>query len=292
MAEWYYDIETGFLMSKMNGENKDIKNRKGARSMKEIPSAILRKLNAGEIEAVNLTESLAIDQKKLLENFLLQNGRTDYLEPILKSVDTAAKISYNTMSEIIGEELLLQAGKHGDEQLFSLLRNHLSDMVRCWAAYFISRDKALSIAELLEKIKPFAADSHFGVREIAWLSVRPRIAEELLPSIEILSSWTSSLDENIRRFSTESTRPRGVWCKHIPLLKESPEVALPILEPLKSDSSKYVRDSVGNWLNDASKSNPIFVQEICTRWCAESDTKETQYIVKKALRTLSKKSNI
>ncbi|MDO4789499.1 MAG: DNA alkylation repair protein [Porphyromonas sp.] len=279
-------------MNKMNGENKDIKNRKGARSMKKIPSVILKKLNAGEIESVNLTESLAIDQRELLENFLLQSGRMDYLEPILKNVDDANKVSYNAMSEIIGEELLLQAGKHGDDQLFSLLRNHLSDMVRCWAAYFIGRDKTLSISELLEKIKPFAADSHFGVREIAWLSVRPRIAEELLPSIEILSSWTSSLDENVRRFSTESTRPQGVWCKHIPLLKESPELALPILEPLRSDGSKYVRESVGNWLNDASKSKPIFVQELCARWCTESDTKETRYIVKKALRTLSKKSNI
>jgi 3-methyladenine DNA glycosylase AlkC len=45
---------------------------------------------------------------------------------------------------------------------------------------------------------------------------------------------------------------------------------------------------VGNWLNDASKTDADFVQKICTLWAKESPTKETAYIVKKALRTLEK----
>ena len=67
---------------------------------------------------------------------------------------------------------------------------------------------------------------------------------------------------------------------------KNPELGLPILEPLKSDPVKYVRDSVGNWLNDASKTRPDFVRELCKQWQHESDTKETRYIVKKALRTV------
>lgn len=71
-------------------------------------------------------------------------------------------------------------------------------------------------------------------------------------------------------------------------MKQDPELALSILEPLKSDKAKYAQDSVGNWLNDTSKTQPEFVTEICKRWEAESDTKETKYITKKALRTLNK----
>jgi 3-methyladenine DNA glycosylase AlkC len=111
---------------------------------------------------------------------------------------------------------------------------------------------------------------------------------DLEKSIAILAEWTSSEDENIRRFATEATRPRGVWCEHIEPLKQNPALALSILEPLKSDPVKYVQDSVGNWLNDASKTRPDFVKMLCERWERESETKETKYIIKKALRTINK----
>ena len=105
-------------------------------------------------------------------------------------------------------------------------------------------------------------------------------------SIPLMAQWAESDNPNIRRFSCEALRPRGVWCMHIEALKETPEIYLPVLEKLRADPSRYVQDSVGNWLNDASKSRPDFVAAVCERWEKESQIKETQYIIKKASRTI------
>nr|WP_315026514.1 DNA alkylation repair protein [uncultured Chryseobacterium sp.] len=262
--------------------------RKGARSIKDIPSEILVRLNKGEIETANLTEWLAVDQKLLLKNVLQHNNRTDYLQPILKRVDQLTKQTVNTVNETIGLGILDQVLKNRDEEFLSILSTHQADLIRCWAAYTMGRNNTFKIEEKLKKIQPFAADTHFGVREICWMTVRPDISKHLTKSLSILLEWTKHENENIRRFASESTRPRGVWCEHIGALKQNPGLGLEILEPLKSDPSRYVQDSVGNWLNDASKSQPEFVVEICDEWLRESNTKETRYIVKKALRTLRK----
>lgn len=262
--------------------------RKGASSVKNITPEILNELNKGEIETANLVEWLAVDQKILLENLLLQNQRLDYLKPILSKINALKKQTVNTINEAIGTEIYQLCKYNKDEDFLAVISCHKADLVRCWATYTIGKNENLSIGKTLDKIKYFAADKHFGVREICWMAVRPKITENLSESIKILSEWTSNEDENIRRFTTESTRPRGVWCAHLEELKKNPEKALPILEPLKSDSSKYVQDSVGNWLNDASKSQPEFVKNLCENWEKESSTKETIYIIKKALRTLNK----
>ncbi|SHG54784.1 DNA alkylation repair protein [Chryseobacterium vrystaatense] len=262
--------------------------RKGARSIKDIPADVLERLNRGEIESVNLTEWLAVDQKLLLEHLLQQNNRTEYLKPILENVDQLKKQTVNTINETIGIGLLNLAAKNNDDEFLLKLSAHTADLVRCWAAYTIGRNNNLSGKEKLDRIQPFASDPHFGVREICWMTVRPDISKNLDESLSILARWTMHDNENVRRFASESTRPRGVWCEHIIALKQNPGLGLEILEPLRSDSSRYVQDSVGNWLNDASKSQPEFVVELCDEWLRESPTKETQYIVKKALRTLKK----
>jgi 3-methyladenine DNA glycosylase AlkC len=262
--------------------------RKGARSAKEIPMEILQQLNSGKIETANLVEWLAVDQKLLLENLLKQNKRTEYIKPVFARIALLKKQTVNTINEAIGTELFELTTQENDPEFLTIMSNHPADLVRCWATYTVGKDPQFDIVDALKKIQVFAADKHFGVREICWMAVRPKIAQNLLKSIEVLSSWTSHADENIRRFATESTRPRGVWSEHLEMLKQQPELALSILEPLKSDTAKYVQDSVGNWLNDASKSRPDFVLELCKRWEKESHTKETLYITKKALRTLNK----
>ena len=46
--------------------------------------------------------------------------------------------------------------------------------------------------------------------------------------------------------------------------------------------------SVGNWLNDASKSRPEWVRALAKEWGRTSKTAETAWIVRHALRTLRK----
>jgi len=262
--------------------------RKGARTIKEIPNEVLERLNRGEIETANLVEWLAIDRRVLLENLLAGHGRKKYLRPILKKVDGLEKQTTITVAEAIGAGLYEQVSANGDDDFFRAISTHRSDFVRSWAADVVGRNIEQGIGQMLLGIKPFAADGHFNVRESAWSSARLGIIRNLRESLAILSAWAKDADENVRRFASEATRPRGVWCEHIVELKQTPELGLPILEPLKSDESNYVRLSVGNWLNDASKSAPEFVRRLCERWEQESDTKETRHIVKRALRTLAK----
>lgn len=262
--------------------------RKGSRSAKDIPASVLNQLNKGEIETANLTEWLAVDQKVLLGNLLQQSKRTMYLKPIIDRIDSLKKQTVNTINEAIGTGLLELAIQENDTEILEFIKLHPSDLVRCWATYTIGKNNILPIEDILIQMQPFAADQHFGVREICWLATRAALIKNLDESLAILSKWVYHSNENIRRFASEATRPRGVWSEHIERLKQHPELGLPLLEPLKSDSSKYVQNSVANWLNDASKTKPQFVLDVCAEWQGKSTSKETAYIIKKALRTIQK----
>ncbi|MDR0282238.1 MAG: DNA alkylation repair protein [Candidatus Peribacteria bacterium] len=260
--------------------------RKGARSIKEIPPDILNQLNRGEIETANLVERLGIHPEILLENVLTQHNRKKYLKPISEKINSLEKQTFMALCQVIVTGLYKQITTHNDNEFFQAISTHQSDLVRCRAACIIVEDSTLTIKQILEKMQPFATDRHFNVREVARSVMRKNIIQNLDETLTILSKRATNEDENIRRFASEATRPRGVCCTHIKQLKENPELALSILEPLKSDKSKYVQNSVGNRLNDASKTQPEFVRKLCQRWEKESNTEETKYIIKRALRTI------
>ncbi|GGX03145.1 DNA alkylation repair protein [Aquimarina muelleri] len=261
-----------------------ILKRKGARSFKDLDKTVLEYLNKGNIQTANLIEWLAVDQLILLKNILTDLGKLDWYDSFYESISAQEKPSANSNTKVIGLTFLQLTN---DPDIINYLSNHISDVPRCWAAYWLG-SREIKIDKKLEVILPFAADSHFGVREVAIFSSKDTIIDNLDIAIGILSKWTSSKEENIRRFAVEVIRPIGVWTKKIDELKESPEKAITILDPLKSDDSKYVRDSVGNWLNDASKTRPDWVLKVCNKWKTQSQTKETGYIIKKALRTIHK----
>ena len=73
----------------------------------------------------------------------------------------------------------------------------------------------------------------------------------------------------------------------LPEFKKDPTPIFPILENLKSDPSLYVRKSVANNLNDITKDNPDLVLAKLGKWQPNAE-KETQWIIKQALRGLVK----
>jgi DNA alkylation repair enzyme len=266
-----------------------IEKRKPARRMSEIPPDVLAALNRGETETANLVEWLATDQRQLAQNVFLAVGLGKHLDEVLSAVAAVARPTAMQQTRIIGLALArVVEVKALSRSAYQRLLRHPSDVVRNWVPFIVGGQENLSLARKLTALEPLAADRHFGVRETAWLGVRPSVERELELAIELLTAWPAHEHEGIRRFASEVTRPCGVWCNHLVRLKAEPALALSILEPLKSDPAKYVRDSVGNWLNDASKSQPKWVQSLCRRWQRGSKTPETAYIVNKALRTIRK----
>ena len=268
----------------------EIQNRKGARRTSEVPTEVVDLLNKGRIETVNLCEWLIVDQSLLIKNVFPHIGLDRYITPLVSELGKESNLTAVKATRIVGNKLFeLCANDNALASTYeSLLSYPSAEIIRCYAAYIPSLDTQLSLDEKLHRLLPVVADRHYGVREIAWMAIRPEISTHLDKSIPVLTEWTSHKDENIRRFTTEVTRPRGVWCKHIGRLKENPEQAISILENLKADPTKYVQDSVGNWLNDASKSKPDFVSALCNEWATASDSPHTARIIKKALRTIRK----
>lgn len=261
-----------------------ILKRKGPRSLKDLNPEVLEYLNKGLIETANLMEWLAVNQLTLLKQILDDLSKSDWYDSFYEAVSLQKKPTANSNTKVIGFTFTQLTE---DPEIIDYLSNHNSDVARCWAAQMIGA-REMPITERLKIVKSYAADLHFGVREVAILSSKEAIINDLDTAIKELRKWVENNDENIRRYAVEAIRPIGVWTKKIDELKENPEKALTILEPLKSDASKYVKDSVGNWLNDASKTRPDWVIKICDQWEDSSPTKDTNYIIKKALRTIRK----
>lgn len=260
--------------------------RKGAARIAQIPPEVLQALNDGLVPTVNLNEFLALDLARLTRSVARQVGLDPEAERITDTLAMLAAFAPVKRHLHVSRALYDLAEPRADRDAIAhALATHPSDVARSWAAQWIMFC-GLALADKLRSVRRFAGDAHFGVREMAWMAVRGDVARSVDEAVRLLEPWTHDGDENIRRFASEGTRPRGVWCAPIEALKAQPWRALPLIEPLKADPSRYVRNSVANWLNDASKTQPQWVDEVCRRWLAESTVPATDYIVRRARRTL------
>lgn len=263
------------------------RRRKGARRLADVSPDDLSAFNQGKLETITLVEWLAIDMRVLVRHIAPAVGLAEDAEALGQVADELAGLRITRRLRGMGQALFrCLRGRKDAVTTERALASHPSEMVRSWAAYAVAADATLDLSERLRRVRPFAADHHGSVGEIAWDSLRPYLSADLSRALSLLVPWVQDPDANVRRCAVEATRPRGVWCAHIEALKQHPEQARPLLEPVRADASNYVQRSVANWLNDASKTRPEWVRALCTRWQRESPGAATAWITRHALRTL------
>ena len=102
--------------------------------------------------------------------------------------------------------------------------------------------------------------------------------------------WADSDNYHLRRLVSEGTRPLLPWA---PRISSEIAQALPFLDRLHVDGTRYVTRSVANHLNDIAKIEPALVVEILERWKQEKrqKAKELEWMTRHATRTLVKKGD-
>ncbi len=107
------------------------------------------------------------------------------------------------------------------------------------------------------------------------------------PTLAVLQGWASDEHYHVRRLCSEGTRPRLPWSARLvtPL-----DAAVPILDQLFADPTRFVTRSVANHLNDIAKADPDLAVGLLERWRASGrqQPREMDYIVRHGTRLLVK----
>jgi 3-methyladenine DNA glycosylase AlkC len=138
-------------------------------------------------------------------------------------------------------------------------------------------DLAFSLAALREMTKRFSAED----------AIRYFINAFPKETLKTLNEWAKDPNYHVRRLCSEGTRPKLPWSQKIVI---APDDALPILNALFADKTRYVTRSVANHLNDIAKIQPETVLKTLKTWATSGRQKEAEmtFITKHALRTLVK----
>lgn len=128
--------------------------------------------------------------------------------------------------------------------------------------------------------------TRFGSSEFA---IRTFLKLDFDQTIRHLYRWSEDENDQVRRLSSEGSRPRLPWSSKLEAVIRHPEITRPILENLKQDPSLYVRKSVANHLNDLSKDSPEYVLQLVKRW--DQVHPYTAWIIKRGCRSLLKQGD-
>jgi 3-methyladenine DNA glycosylase AlkC len=231
---------------------------------------------------------MATDMSMLARNIAPSIESRRFQKALMSAAEEAEGCGILDRLRIFGRHISL-ATKAFNGGAIAQLASHQSDVVRQWVVYAANDPRReCSLSERLELTLRSAADRHMSVRECAWMAFRPHFANGIVEGLRLLEPITLRPDPTQRRFAIEVTRPRSVWGQHISVLKETPQVALELLSNVRQDESRYVRLAVGNWLNDASKTKPDWVRQVCADWLERSGCKHTAMIATRGLRTLTR----
>lgn len=121
-------------------------------------------------------------------------------------------------------------------------------------------------------------------------AIRVLLRHDADRALSVISAWTASPDDDVRRLASEGTRPYLPWSVRVPEILARPGATVPLLDALYRDDSEYVRRSVANHLNDLSRENPELVVSTARRWM-EDPAPHTAALIRHGLRTLIKRGN-
>lgn len=243
----------------------------GARSYATIRAEDLRALERGDRETATHVEQMALDMGALLAAHF----------PELQS-DRHRFDGLSFLDRMREGGLILIA--HFGSLAVDVAHASSSDVIRGWGAFAVGANPAPTLEARIAQSRRFAMDSHFAVREWAWLGVRPHVVEDPKQALRLLQPLAEQPSAFIRRFAVEATRPRSVWGAHCPLLKADPNIAIALLEAVAEDRTRYVEDSLANWLNDAGKTRPDWVIATCRGWQQQWGA-EVDRLVRRSMRS-------
>ncbi|EMI16670.1 heat domain containing protein [Rhodopirellula maiorica SM1] len=121
-------------------------------------------------------------------------------------------------------------------------------------------------------------------------AIRAFINTHPTETLNTLEKWATDRNYHVRRLVSEGTRPRLPWSGRLSI---DTTTAIPLLNKLHADPTRYVTRSVSNHLNDIAKTHPDLVLETLKQWqqLGHQDAAELGWMCKHALRTLVKQGN-